>query len=183
MRVRSFTSMLTFPLAVLLSGLLMGLFLSPPSVAGGPPSFSFDSPPSAPAAARAAAGPAAPNPVLIVHAYSCHAPTDAAVVAHAEGVVNGKRKTIPLKLEGTGATGVYAVARQWPAEGSWALVFSVDRGGQTTALVKLDAKGMPMFTPSSGGAGSQLEADSLRTISGKAKEQDIDSVLVAQLAR
>ena len=74
----------------------------------------------------------------------------------------------------TGATGVYSVARQWPAQGSWVLVFSVDRGGQTTALVKLDARGMPTFT------GRELAASSLRTVSGFAKERDIESVLVAR---
>ena len=112
--------------------------------------------------------------MLLVHAFSCHAPTDATVRASAEGVVNGKRRTIPLEMKSTGSTGVYSVARQWPAEGSWVLVFSIDRGGQTTALVKLDGKGMPSF------AGSELAASSLRTVSGYAKERDITSVLLAQ---
>ena len=134
------------------------------ALAGGPPSFSFEAPGSP------------SSSVLLVHAYSCHAPTDATVRASAEGMVNGKRKTIPLEMKPTGATGVYSVARQWPAEGSWVLVFSIDRGGQTTALVKLDGKGMPSFTSS----GRELTASSLRTVSGYAKERDIASVLVAQ---
>jgi len=133
------------------------------ALAGGPPSFSFEAPSSS-------------SSVLLVHAYSCHAPTDATVRATAEGVVNGKRKTIPLEMKPTGTTGVYSVARQWPAQGSWILVFSIDRGGQTTALVKLDARGMPSFTSS----GRELTAGSLRTVSGYAKERDIASVLVAQ---
>jgi len=136
------------------------------AVAGGPPSFSFEAP----------SGQSG-NPVLLVHAFSCHAPTDAAVRASAEGVVDGKRKTIPLELKSSGATGVYSVTRQWPAQGSWVLVFSIDRGGQTTALVKMDARGMPAFT------GRDLAAGSLRTVSGFAKEHDIESVLVAQAGR
>jgi hypothetical protein len=58
------------------------------------------------------------------------------------------------------------------------LVFNIDRGGQTTALIKLDAQGMPHFT-----AGRELAASSLRTVSGSAKERDIESVLVAQVGR
>ena len=113
-----------------------------------------------------------------MHAFSCHVPTDAAVRASAEGVVDGKRKTIPLEMKPTGAAGVYSVARQWPAGGSWVLVFSIDRGGQTTALVKLDARGMPQFS-----SRRELAAGSLRTVSGFAKERDIESVLVAQAGR
>ena len=137
-------------------------------LAGGPPSFSFQAP-----SGRSGTSPS--GSVLLVHAFSCHAPTDATVRASAEGVVDGKRRTIPLEMKSTGSTGVYSVARQWPAEGSWVLVFSIDRGGQTTALVKLDGKGMPSFT----GSGEELAASSLRTISGYAKERDIASVLVA----
>lgn len=145
--------------------LFLALFaITTPALAGGPPSFSFEP-------------PGGSDAVLVVHAYSCHAPTDAAVRASAEGVVNGKRKTIPIELKPTGATGVYAVTRQWPAEGAWALVFSIDRGGQTTALVKLDAKGVPRFV------NAKLAAGSLRTVSGSAKERDIESVLVAQAGR
>src|SRR5262245_25304769 len=118
-----------------------------PLVAGGPPSFSFEAP-----------NGRMESSVLLVHAFSCGTPTDATVRASAEGVVHGKRKTIPLQMTSTGATGVYAVARQWPAEGAWVLVFSIDRGGQTTALVKLDAQGMPSFTSS----GRELTASSLR---------------------
>jgi hypothetical protein len=150
--------------------LFLALFaITTAALAGGPPSFSFEA-------------PGGGNAVLIVHAYSCHAPTDAAVRASAEGVVDGKRKSIPLELKSTGATGVYSVTRQWPAEGAWALVFSIDRGGQTTALVKLDAKGLPRFTAAKG-SGGELAAGSLRTVSGSARERDIESVLVAQAGK
>lgn len=171
MHRRSIIALLTPALVV-----LMALASSAPSVAGGPPSFSFEAP-------TGSGERTASSPVLVVHAYSCHVPTDAALSAYAEGLVGGKRRSIPLELESTGATGVYTVARQWPADGSWVLVFSVDRGGRTTALVQLDAKGEPVFDAASGGSGSQLAASSVRTMSGKAKEQDIGSVLTARLVR
>jgi hypothetical protein len=159
------------PITSFLAVFLTAVAITSPSLAGGPPSFGFEAP-SAPA------GNATSSPVLLVHAFSCQVPTDAAVRASAEGIVNGKRTTIPLQLKSAGATGVYSVARQWPAEGSWVLVFNIDRGGQTTALVKLDAQGMPHFT-----AGRELAPSSLRTVSGSAKERDIESVLVAQSSR
>lgn len=152
------------PIPSFLAVFFTAVALASPSVAGGPPSFAFEAPSGS------------SGSVLIVHAFSCHQPTDAAVRASAEGVVDGKRKTISVQLKSTGATGVYSVTRQWPAEGSWVLAFSIDRGGQTTALVKLDPQGMPHFT-----AGRELAAGSLRTVSGSAKERDIESVLVAKV--
>jgi hypothetical protein len=120
---------------------------------------------------------------MVVHAFSCHEPTDAAVMAYAEGKVNGERRTIPLKLESTEKKGVYNLTRQWPAQGAWALVFSVDHGGQTTALVKLDDKGEPVFDQGSGNEGGQIRASTFRSIPGAATSKDIDAVLVAKLSK
>src|SRR5215216_2446235 len=61
--------------------------------------------------------------VLLVRPYGCHKPTDSTVSAIAEGVVNGERRTLPLELAYDSA-GVYAVKRQWPAEGSWVLAIT-----------------------------------------------------------
>lgn len=155
--------------------LILALAGSAPSLAGGPPSFSFQAP-------DLSGKRTSSSPVLVVHAFSCHEPTDAALRAHAEGIVNGERQTIPLELESAGKIGVYNVARQWPAQGSWALVFSLDRGGQTTALVKLDSRGEPVFDAGPGGQ-RQLTTGSVRTISGTAKPHDIDTVLTAKAAR
>jgi hypothetical protein len=156
--------------ALMLFAALAGSALS---LAGGPPSFTFQAP-------EGSGKRNASSPVLIVHAFSCHVPTDAPLSAHAEGIVGGERRTIPLKLEKAGETGVYTVARQWPTDGSWALVFSLDRGGRTTAMVKLDSKGVPVFDAGSSG---QLATSSVSTISGAAKERDIESVLMTKLMR
>jgi hypothetical protein len=136
--------------------------------AGGPPSFSFEAPDAK-----------SPTAVLVVHAYSCHAPTDAAVTARAEGMVDGKRKSVPLKLASTGSMGVYTVSRQWPAEGSWVLVFSIDRGGQTTALVKLGADGTPTFEAKDGTRA--LNDNCVRTVSGKATSKDVEAALASNV--
>jgi hypothetical protein len=60
----------------------------------------------------------------------------------AEGVVNGKRQSHPVELTPT-STGVYAVKRQWPSEGTWALAISgTYRGMTSSALVRLGPNGI-----------------------------------------
>ena len=67
---------------VLASVLLVAIVAIPGSLlAGGPPSFAFEAP-------GGAAGSSGSSPVLIVHAFSCHAPTDAAVRASADEIVD-----------------------------------------------------------------------------------------------
>src|SRR5215208_2305525 len=72
--------------------------------------------------------------VLLVRPYGCHKPTDAAVSAIAEGVVNGERRTLPLELAYDSA-GAYAVKRQWPAEGSWVLAITGEYNSHTCTLI------------------------------------------------
>jgi len=153
------------------SSVITVLVAAIPALAGGPPSFSFHAPSTADAKA-----------VLVVHAYSCHMPTDATVLARAEGLVNGQRREIPLTLTPTSETGVYSVYRQWPAEGSWALMFSVDRGGQTTALVQLGPKGEPILESSGTAADRALSDKYVRTLSGKASARDIEAALSSNVA-
>jgi hypothetical protein len=56
----------------------------------------------------------------------------------AEGLVNGTRRTIPLRFETTGRPNVFALRRQWPTEGTWLARINL-RG--TTAIVRLDSAG------------------------------------------
>jgi hypothetical protein len=62
--------------------------------------------------------------VLLVQAEGCYGP-GATVSATAEGLVNGRRRSIPLRLTkvGTDSAGTvtYTLRRQWPAEGVWVL--------------------------------------------------------------
>jgi hypothetical protein len=83
---------------------------------------------------------------LLVHAYYHGTPVGYPVSGTAEGVVNGERRTITLRFETTSRTGVYALRKQWPSDGSWTLVISVtqsdhDRGGIAQALVELSPTG------------------------------------------
>jgi hypothetical protein len=83
---------------------------------------------------------------LLVHAYYHGTPIAYPVTGTAEGVVNGERRTMTLRFETTSRTGVYALRKQWPSEGSWTLVISVTQGendsaGVAQALVELSPTG------------------------------------------
>lgn len=57
----------------------------------------------------------------------------------AEGMVNGQRRTVPLRFDATSTPGVFAVRAQWPTEGAW--LVRITLAGSTTALVSLDGQG------------------------------------------
>jgi hypothetical protein len=81
---------------------------------------------------------------LLVHAFHHGTPVGLPVRGTAEGIVNGARRTIPLDFGTTSRPGVYALTRQWPAEGRWMLVITVTQGGSgdgATALVRLAPTG------------------------------------------
>ncbi|HEX4228690.1 MAG TPA: hypothetical protein VHZ07_08470 [Bryobacteraceae bacterium] len=59
--------------------------------------------------------------VLVARTTACHSPERTTVTATAEGVVNGVRKTIPLKVIPLSTAGTFAVTREWPNQGTWAV--------------------------------------------------------------
>lgn len=61
----------------------------------------------------------------------------------AEGIVNGRRQTMPLDIRRLPQTGMYAVRFQKPAQGSWMLVITSSQNGAfaASALVTLDSSG------------------------------------------
>ena len=63
----------------------------------------------------------AKNAVLVVRGYACVAPEKTTVSASAEGIVNGKHQSIPLKLIPLSGESTYALTRQWPTEGKWVI--------------------------------------------------------------
>jgi len=78
---------------------------------------------------------------LIVRTYGCHQPEDANVTGTAEGIVDHRRKSLPVDLKAD-AKGVYTIHRQWPSEGKWVLVLTGTNNGMiSTVFVQLDEKG------------------------------------------
>jgi hypothetical protein len=81
---------------------------------------------------------AAKHAVVLARVTECKSPEKTVVIATAEGVVAGERRSLPLKLIRLATPGLYAVSRDWPAEGKWAVsvvVTNPDYGRYVTAAV------------------------------------------------
>jgi hypothetical protein len=61
----------------------------------------------------------AKSAVVVAHITACHSPEKTTVTAVAEGLVNGQRQSIPLKVVNLSQPGAFAIARQWPQQGTW----------------------------------------------------------------
>ena len=102
----------------------------------GPPWISIEYPPSPFDATTRDA-------FLLVHAFHHGTPMNFPVAGKAEGLVAGKRRTVDLEFTRTSRQGVYALRKQWPAEGNWVLAIDVtqDGGSKAGALVELSPAG------------------------------------------
>ncbi len=78
---------------------------------------------------------------MLVHVYHHATPAGRPIVGRAEGLVNGKRTTVPLEFIGTSRPSVYGLKQQWPAEGNWALVISIADGESASLLIELGPDG------------------------------------------
>jgi hypothetical protein len=80
---------------------------------------------------------------LLVHAFHHQIPMESDVSGTAEGLVGSERKSIALRFEKTGRTGVYALRKQWSDDGVWSLLISVGQHDMdpAQALVELGADG------------------------------------------
>jgi hypothetical protein len=75
---------------------------------------------------------------LVVRTYRCGTPASLSLAGEAEGLVGGQRRTIALEIKRAHEPGAFNVARQWPAEGQWALVFTVVGEHPVSTLVTLE---------------------------------------------
>ena len=80
---------------------------------------------------------------LLVHAFHHGTPMNFPVAGKAEGLVDGKRRSIKLDFTATSRQGVYALRKQWPSEGNWVLAIDVTQEGNSKAgaLVEIGASG------------------------------------------
>jgi hypothetical protein len=58
---------------------------------------------------------------VIVQTTACVSPEKTSITATAEGVAGGKRQSIPLELMRLSQPGRFAIAKTWPAAGTWVL--------------------------------------------------------------
>ena len=62
--------------------------------------------------------------VLAVRPLLCDDPAGVTITGTAEGVVNGRRQSMALRLVSMPTAGVHAIPREWPDGGQWVLHLS-----------------------------------------------------------
>jgi hypothetical protein len=75
---------------------------------------------------------------VVVRTYRCGTPASLSLVGTAEGLVARQRRSISLEITRAPEPGVFEVARQWPSDGRWALVLTVEGGHGVSTLVTLE---------------------------------------------
>lgn len=79
---------------------------------------------------------------FVFRAEGCADPTKEQITGTAEGLVNGIRHSVPLKVSAMAKPGIYAVYQTWPAEGAWVVNLKGACGAESTgALVPTSTKG------------------------------------------
>lgn len=87
-------------------------------------------------------GPAKDGRTYVVHTYLCSNPASLRVTAWAEGLVDGKRQTVPVAIRKTRTKGVYEFTRTWPEGGQWAVRMALGgQGRMPVTVVALGAEG------------------------------------------
>jgi hypothetical protein len=85
--------------------------------------------------------------------------------ATAIGMVNGQRRSIPLKVTALSEPGMFAITQQWPKEGKWVIeIVGENSGVYTSALLTAGPEGV-----------DHLHAKNI--YARRATPQEIDSVL------
>jgi hypothetical protein len=85
------------------------------------------------------------NAVQTIKAVGCHDPATAKVTAQAIGMVNGERRSIPLKVTAMSEPGTFALARQWPTKGRWVIQLVGHKDAVvTTALLRAGPAGIDL---------------------------------------
>jgi hypothetical protein len=83
------------------------------------------------------------NAVVLVRPLACDEAGSIVMSGTAEGIVNGVRHSVPLKLQRLATPGVHAVTRQWP-DGQWVLNLTATcpgRNAVASAVVPLTKNG------------------------------------------
>jgi hypothetical protein len=86
-------------------------------------------------------GPGKDGRTYMVHAYLCSNPAALKVTAWAEGLVDGRRQTVPVKVRRTSTKGVYELTRTWPEGGQWALRMAIGGSHTPVTVVALEPDG------------------------------------------
>jgi hypothetical protein len=77
---------------------------------------------------------------IIIKTFGCHTPSDAEITGTAEGIVDGKRRSIKLNFNHD-KKGVFTAAKQWSDEGAWIIIIEARYNGMNSnAIVEIDSE-------------------------------------------
>ena len=112
------------------------------------------------------------NAGMAFRVENCADVANAQVTATAEGIVNGARRSVPLRLVAATTPGAFAVPHDWPLEGAWVVHLTGHCGASTaSAIVPFGPNGFlresSKFFPRAATA-AEVEAF-LKTLSGGAQ--------------
>jgi hypothetical protein len=72
---------------------------------------------------------------FVVRPDGCAEPGKVRITGTADGIVNGVRRTLPLKLTPLPTPGVHGVPRDWPAEGVWVVSLAASCRDKTAGVI------------------------------------------------
>jgi hypothetical protein len=72
---------------------------------------------------------------MAVRTENCADPAKAQITGTAEGLVNGARRSVPVRLVPAATAGSFAVSRDWPQGGSWVVNLTGHCGNATASAV------------------------------------------------
>lgn len=114
---------------------------------------------------------------LLVHLYHHGTALGLMPTGSAEGLVDGKRRSIPLEIARTGQAGVFAVRFTPEERGTWLLVMNGgEHGNMASAVVSLRTDGTVS------GVEVPTRQDGRWTIPVPVTERDVNAMLVRQAA-
>jgi hypothetical protein len=70
-----------------------------------------------------------------VRAENCADPAKAQITGSAEGMVDGSRRSIPVRVVAGATPGAFAVSRDWPQQGTWVVNLTAHCGGSTASAI------------------------------------------------
>jgi hypothetical protein len=83
--------------------------------------------------------------LFLVHTWVHQNPSDLPVSGRAEGLVDGKRRSVPFALTRSGQMGTYVVRREWGEKGIWTVLVTAmpeaKNGWSIQAVVNVGADG------------------------------------------
>jgi hypothetical protein len=77
----------------------------------------------------------AKSSLLVVRPGGCADPASAQITATAEGIVDGARRSVPLRLAALPTPGVHAVPKDWPKGGVWVVNLVGMCAGRTAGAI------------------------------------------------